>query len=313
MNNISKLTLALLILGGLLTFSDISAQHTDPVIGRWDLTMTSGDYVYPSWLEVIKSGHEKLVGYFVHNGGSARPISEVKYENGFYRFSIPIQWESSGDDMSFEIAVHSDMLSGHLIAPNGSKHILKGKRAPKLAYVENPSWGAPIALFNGKDLSGWNASGDNQWIVEDGILKSPKSGANLISDQKFMNFKVHAEFRYPENGNSGLYLRGRYEVQIADNKGAEPSNILFGGIYGFLTPNEIAAKSPGEWQTMDITLNGNRVTVLANGKSVITDQIIPGITGGAIDSNEGEPGPIMIQGDHEPVEFRSLVVIPLIE
>jgi hypothetical protein len=81
-------------------------------------------------------------------------------------------------------------------------------------------------------------------------------------------------------------------------------------VYGFLTPNEMAVKPAGEWQVYDITLIGRRVTVVANGKTIINDQIIPGITGGALDSKEGEPGPIFLQGDHGPVEYRNIVIIP---
>ena len=125
-----------------------------------------------------------------------------------------------------------------------------------------------------------------------------------------MDFKLHLEFRIPEGSNSGIYLRGRYEVQITDSKGMEPSDIQFAGVYGFLTPNEMAAKSAGEWQTYDIVLIGRRVTIIANGVPVIVDQIIPGITGGAIDSKEGEPGPILIQGDHGPIELRNIVITP---
>lgn len=120
--------------------------------------------------------------------------------------------------------------------------------------------------------------GENQWIVEDGVLKSPKSGANLVSEATFDDFKLHIEFRYPEGSNSGMYLRGRYEVQIEDNKGMEPSCTLFAGIYGFLSPNQMMAKNAGEWQQYDITLIGNRVTEVANGVPIIIDQIIPGIT-----------------------------------
>lgn len=174
-----------------------------------------------------------------------------------------------------------------------------------------PKWGKTIELFNGKNLEGWHVDGDkNQWQVINGILTSNSAGSNLISDKKFDDFKLTAEFRYSKGSNSGIYLRGRYEVQIEDNPGTPPSSIYFGGIYGFLTPNEMVAKGPGEWQTYEITLIGRRVTIVANGKAIITDQIIPGITGGAIDSNEGEAGPIMIQGDHGPVEFRKFEITP---
>jgi hypothetical protein len=196
---------------------------------------------------------------------------------------------------------------------DGKTYNWTATRAPILAYTKNPVWGSPIELFNGKDLDGWHTSGEkNQWVVESGILTSPKPGANLISDEKFTDFKLHLEFRYPKEGNSGMYLRGRYEVQITDSKGMEPSNIQFGGIYGFLTPNEMVAKDAGEWQTYDITLIGNRVSVIGNGVSIINDQIIPGITGGAIDSKEGEPGPFLIQGDHKPIEFRKIIVTPIL-
>ena len=155
--------------------------------------------------------------------------------------------------------------------------------------------------------------GENQWVVEDGILKSPKSGANLVSEEKFNDFKIHVEFRYPEGSNSGLYLRGRYEVQIADNKGLPASDIYFGGIYGHLTPNENVAKAAGEWQEYDITLIGRRVTIVANGKTIISDQNIPGMTGGALDNDEAAPGPILIQGDHGPADFRSIEITPIVQ
>jgi len=131
-----------------------------------------------------------------------------------------------------------------------------------------------------------------------------------MTDQKFDDFKLHIEFRIPAGSNSGVYLRGRYEVQVEDDYGKEPSSHLLGGVYGFLTPNAMAAKPAGEWNTYDITLIGRKVTVIANGKKIICDQIIPGITGGALDSKEGEPGPIFLQGDHGPVEYRNITITP---
>jgi hypothetical protein len=290
----------------------IMAQIKDsrPIIGRWDLTVQM-DRVAPSWLEVKLSGLKTLVGYFVAEGGSARPIAEVKYDNGKVSFSIPTQWDMSNNPMVFDGILQNDRLTGTITTPKGDKYPFTGERAPLLIRTTAPVWGEPIALFNGKDLTGWHMSGkEKQWVVEEGILKSPKSGSNIISDQKFTDFTLHIEFRYPAGSNSGVYLRGRYEVQVEDNYGLEPSSTLFGGIYGFLTPNEMVAKKPGEWQTFDITLQGRRVSVTANGKAIIVDQIIPGITGGALDSKEGEPGPIFLQGDHGPVEYRNIIITP---
>lgn len=99
--------------------------------------------------------------------------------------------------------------------------------------------GKTINVFNGKDLTGWHIDGEkNQWVVKDGILTSPESGSNLITDE-IQDFKLHVEFRYPEGSNSGIYLRGRYEVQIVDSEGLEPSDIYLGGVYGFWNPTRM--------------------------------------------------------------------------
>ena len=306
------LALALLIVIPFYSQGGNSNAGEQPIIGRWDLTVQMNNQSAPSWLEVKLSGIKTLVGYFVGDAGSARPISKINFKDGKVSFSIPPQWDNSDNDMVFEGTLENDKLTGVITSCSGTKFNFTGERAPLLKRANtSPEWGKPITLFNGKNLDGWHPQKpNNQWVAEGGILKSPKPGTNLITDQKFDDFKLHIEFRYPEEGNTGIYLRGRYEVQVEDSKGKEPASIYLGGIYGFLTPNENVAKAPGEWQTYDITLIGRRVTIVANGKAIITDQIIPGITGGAIDSKEGEPGPIMLQGDHRPAEFRNIVITP---
>lgn len=300
------LTVLLLIISSI-----IFSQETNPLEGRWNLTISQEGKQLPSWLEISHSGNKTLIGRFVYAFGSARPVAEVKVNDGKFSFTIPPQWEPGEGDMAFEGVLDGDKLKGTMVYTDGKKYTWTGMRAPKLRHNDYPVWGAPKAIFNGKNLDGWHAMGENQWVVKNGILTSEKSGANLVSDEKFNDFKLHIEFRYPEGSNSGIFLRGRYEVQIADNIGLEPSSIYFGGIYGFLTPNEMVAKPAGEWQVYDITLIGRRVTIVANGKEIITDQIIPGMTGGALDNNEAEPGSFLIQGDHGPVEFRSIVVTPM--
>ncbi|MGB5498218.1 MAG: DUF1080 domain-containing protein [Maribacter sp.] len=307
--NTNKLKTFALLLIATLTLQ-LNAQDSKALEGRWNLTLSYDGKEVPSWLEVSHSGLSTLVGRFVFQNGSARPISEIHFKDGKFSFAIPPQWEK-GNSLAFEGSLEGEALKGTLLYTDGKTYNWVGTAAPKLAYNANPVWGDAQPLFNGKDLDGWHAMGENQWVVKDGILTSDKSGANLVSDGKYNDFKLHLEFRYPEGSNSGVYLRGRYEVQIADNIGMEPSSILFGGIYGFLTPNEMAAKQAGEWQEYDITLIGRRVTIVANGKEIITNQNIPGMTGGALDNNEAEAGPFLIQGDHGPVEFRSIIVTPV--
>ena len=283
----------------------------DQYIGRWDLTIEKDGETLPSWLEISKSGRSTLVGRFVYAAGSARPISHVKIaDDGTFSFEIPPQWDLGTSYLRFTGTTAADVLRGTMVYTDGNSYPFKGVRAPLLVRSSEPIWGRPIALFNGQDLSGWHVKGNNQWVVDQGILKNQKAGGNLISDQTFTDFKLRVVFRYPAGSNSGVYLRGRYEVQIEDNEGMYPTSTLFGGIYGFLTPNTMAAKSSGEWQEYQITLIGRRVTIVANGHEIITDQIIPGITGGALDSDEGAPGPIFIQGDHGPIEFQLIELTP---
>lgn len=277
--------------------------------GRWNITIQTPGKGSPSWLEVTHSGLHTLVGHFVGITGSSRPISRIQFDGTKFSFSIPPQWEE-GDDLKVEGTLDGDKISGTMITPEGKNHTWTGVRAPSLRQQKPVVWGTPIKLFNGKNLDGWQTDGENQWLAEAGVLKNPKSGSNIYTTQKFKNFKLHLEFRYPKGSNSGVYLRGRYEVQVSDSKGLEPSIGDLGAIYGFIAPSEMVAKNPGEWQTYDITLIGRTVTIVGNGKMIICSQEIPGITGGAMDSNEGEPGPIMFQGDHGPVEYRNIVITP---
>jgi hypothetical protein len=286
-------------------------KTADPTIeGRWDMTITIAGKELPSWLEVRHSGTHRLIGQYVGASGSARPISKVNFSGGKMSFTIPPQWEPEDNDIVVEGTLQDDKLTGTIIASDGKTYNWVGVRAPSLWRTTPPVWGQPIKLFDGKNMNSWHAMGENQWVVEDGILRSPKSGSNLVSNERFTDFKLHIEFKYPKGSNSGIYLRGRYEVQVSDNKGSAPLPDYFSAIYGFIAPTEMVAKDPGEWQSYDITLVGRIVTVVANGKTVICGQAIPGITGGAMDSKEGEPGSIMIQGDHGAVDYRNIIITP---
>lgn len=284
-----------------------------PVIGRWDLTVRGPEGDYPSWVEVRLSGRRTLVGAFVGQFGSVRPISRVEFTDGRLRFSVPPQWEKGEQDLMFEGKLEGDAFRGEMTDDQGRRLAWSGRRAPLLKRDKPPAWREPVELINGKDLAGWKPRDGkipNGWTVQDGTLVNAKPGNDLLTERKFTDFQLHAEFRYPKGSNSGIYLRGRYEVQIEDDYGDEPDCHKIGGVYGFLTPSTNPAKKPGEWQTMDITFVGRVLTVVFNGERVIDRQAIPGITGGALDSDEGAPGPILLQGDHGPIEFRKLTLTP---
>lgn len=283
--------------------------------GRWDVTVGTGDDAYPSWLELtVEEG--QWSGRFVGRSGSARPIASIEQQGNSVKFSLPIQYESHASDLTFQGQLEGDQLQGTTHAEDGSELSWTAVRAPELPAPENPQWGEPIALFNGEDLSGWKLrypDGPNSWTAQDGVLSNGSRGTDLITEAGFGDFRLTMEFRYPTGSNSGVYLRGRYEVQIQDSLGREPASRALGGVYGFVSPESNAAKAAGEWQSYDITLLGRHITVVLNGETVIQSQEIPGITGGALDSDEGSPGPIMLQGDHGQVEFRNIMLTPVVD
>ncbi len=292
--------------------SALQQQELPPIVGRWDLTVTSDQGSFPSWFEVAPSGVRALVGRFVGRFGSSRPIGDVHFENGKFSFAVPPQWEQGTNDLTVEGTISGQTLSGTMTDPSGAKYSFTAVRAPEMPAPAAPKWDKPIAIFNGKDLDGWvgRDSRKNQWMVKDKVLVNSAAGTDLQTTAKYRDFKLHVEFRYPANGNAGVYLRGRHEVQISDNDYRGVMTNSLGGVYGFLEPSFKPDTKPGEWQTFDITLLGRVVTIVVNGKTIISERPIPGITGGAIDSDEGAPGPILLQGDHGPVEFRSIVLTP---
>ena len=291
--------------------SGLQAADRPGILGRWDLTVRGARGDRPSWLEVRHSGVQTLVGQFVGTGGSARPIARVDFKNGELRFAIPPQWERVDGDLVVVGRLEGDRLKGTMTLAGGEPMEWTGVRAPSLRRTAEPKWGKPIALLNGRDLTGWHVNGANSWEVAGGELRNTKSGGNLVTDRTFDDFKLHVDFRVPKGGNSGVYLRGRYEVQIADSSVDDATSLgALGAVYGFLAPNAAAGKPAGEWQSLDVTLVGRLVTVVLNGKTIICNQEIPGITGGALDSKEGEPGPIYLQGDHTAVDYRNIVLTP---
>jgi hypothetical protein len=261
----------------------------------------------------VTDAEGKLQGRFVGRFGSARPIKQIEFNDGKLKFSLPPQYEHMKVDLVFEGNLTGAKLEGSTNGEDGATLKWSGVRAPALKPKANPKWGAPIQLFNGKDLTGWklrSEKGKGCWSVEDGAMTNSKGCVDIITEQKFQDFKLSLEFKIVEESNSGVYLRGRYEEQIEDDYGKEPESHRMGGLYGFLTPKVNASKKAGEWQKYEITLIGRQLTVTLNGQTVIDKEEAPGITGGALDSAEETPGPIMLQGDHGKVWFRNITLTP---
>jgi hypothetical protein len=285
----------------------------DAILGRWDMTVQASDGAYPSWVEISLRKETELMGRFVGHFGSNRYIAQIEYKDGELVFRVPVQYEQNSRDLIFKGRLSGNRLEGTTEGADGKTLNWVGVRAAEPMRSAAPKWGKPIHLFNGKDLAGWKLRSNergNCWSAANGTLTNNVPCVDIITEQQFTDFKLHLEFNIVEKSNSGVYLHGRHEVQIQDDFGKATDSLRMGGVYGFLKPVVNAAAKPGEWQSYDITLIGRRVTIVLNGKTIIDNAEIPGITGGALDSDEGAAGPLMLQGDHGKVGFRNIVITP---
>jgi len=312
--------------GALLLFPALALCADASFNGRWDITVSDNERKRAWWLEVTGAGTNDLRGMFVGApGGQLDKIPEIRIENGELHFSFQRRYrQGRGDHDALRTGRYRAKLAGGRLTGTfeleGEKDAVSwsGVRAPKPKGVGSAEWRdrPPVELFNGRDLSGWKALQTErklEWTVTDGVLKNSPGTSDLVTAAKFWNFRLHAEYRLGPKSNSGIGLRGRYEVQIFDDFGQAPSLHGNGALYSRILPARNTSKPAGEWQTFDITLIENEVTVVLNGDTIIDRKEIEGLTAIAIDPNEALPGPIIIQGDHGQVEFRKLTLTPLVK
>ena len=296
---------------GVVMGSALAQAQSNPFLGRWNITGDPPNETYVYWLEVKEDGGQ-LSAMFLNRGGSPVPATDVKITNGELSFLMG----GRGDSRP---SVNLRVAGGKLTGTVGTSP------AVKVTGVRPPQWGAcdanakhtfgkPVALFDGTSLAAWGVQHKDRpsnWAIEDGAMTNTPPANNLVSNERFKDFRLDAEYKLSPKGNSGIYLRGRYEMQVLDDAGTPPEAHGHMAIYARRAPDVNASKPAGEWQTVQITLVGNCVTAVLNGKTVHNNARIEGITGGALDAKETEPGPIMIQGDHEKVWFKKVIVTPI--
>jgi len=295
--------------------SSSDSTSEESALGRWDIQVEDPDGTYPSWLEITRRDGA-LQGRFVGRFGGARRVDELSVDGSQVRFALPPQFESREQPLEFEGEWSGDTMSGETRNDHGELVQWSAHRAPKLKSGRRVRWGHEAALLAASSLQGWHARGGGDktcWELNDGTLASTGECSDLVTVRRYDDFKLHLEFMVPPGSDSGVHLRGRYEIQLADDTGGaeeRDSTALTGGLYGFLPPLRPAARPAGEWQSLDVTLIGRTLTVVLNGETVVDAQEIPGITGDALDSDEGAPGPIVLQGGLGPVSFRNIVITP---
>jgi hypothetical protein len=301
-------TIGLIGIAALALAAPARAQ-SNPFVGAWNITGDAPNQGNIYWLEVKDDGGKPAV-MFLNRGGSPVAGENVKI---------------TGNELTFKAGGTGQNLPTITLHAAGNK--LSGTVGQvKVTGEHPPTWGAcdantshtlgkPVALFDGKSLDAWGFQMKDKpimWKIEDGVMTNEPHGNNLVSKEKFKDFKLQAEYKLSEKGNSGIYLRGRYEMQVLDDYGrTDDREHGHMSIYSAKAPLVNASKKAGEWQTAEITIVGNCVSATLNGQKIHDNSKITRITGGALDAKETEPGPIMVQGDHEKVWYRKLVVTPI--
>jgi hypothetical protein len=278
--------------------------------GRWNIHVPKEPRNRSWWLEV-KGGKGRFVGA---PGGGMYDIPHISTngEDLVFSFEGP---QRRAPDEEYRAHIANGRLRGTLKAGKDYFDWI-GLRAPDIPDRDDGTWKPTeaVPLFNGFDITGWRAMIPDKplgWSVKDGALTNVAGANNLISTRRFWNYDLHAEFKVGEHSNSGIGLRGRYEIQILEDFGKPPDTHGNGALYSRIAPSVNASKPAGEWQTLDIRIVGRDLTVVLNGKKVIDKGLVEGLTAIANNPDEGAPGPFILQGDHGPVEFRKLTVTPL--
>jgi hypothetical protein len=276
------------------------------VSGTWDVEVDAGQRTMQRLLKLEQQGNQ-ITGSYGGGQISERELTKAALEHGRLTFSVDLQTNDGRQfTVDYEVIVRGDRLAGTLA-------VRDSEWQGEIHATRRRQWNDPIQLI-ADDLSNWEfqeVGGENQWKVIDGVLVNEDRGWNLVSKQKFKDYKLRVDVKVPPRGNSGIYLNGRYEVQVADSHGQDVSEGGMGAIYGRAVPTANPSKPAGEWQTFEITFVDYWATVVLNGTKIVDNVLIEGITGGALDSHESEPGPIMLQGDHGPIEYRNIVLTTL--
>lgn len=291
--------------------------------GRWDISVNGETpRTRAWWLEVTGAGTDAVKGKFVGApGGQLDDIPKLSIQDGELRFAFDRKYRrdtKATQKGMYWARLENGKLKGTFEIEGDPATYLEwtGVRSPALPEKDDGTWkrGDPVQLFNGRDLSGWQpllSGKPSGWSVRDGVMTNSPSASDLISDRKFWNFEMHIEYLLAPRSNSGVGLRGRYEVQLYDDYGDPPGKHGNGALYSRIVPKTNASRPPGEWQFLDVRLIGRQVSITLNGVKIIDKAAIDGLTAIAQDANESDPGPIILQGDHGLVQFRRVTLYPL--
>lgn len=309
-------------------------------IGNWSLYLPGG----AGWLSVNEE-KDYYDGSLLWYGGSVVPVSSMLFKGDTLIVTMTREVIRERDEEEKYVKSHlltswfefllldKENMKAKAMMPAGKESSkinetrFSAKRIPEPPSppdLGNINYGESVKLFNEMDLDGWkliNPENKNGWKVENNILindpvqeegKPHIHYGNIRTIDEFEDFKLQLEVNVPSGSNSGIYLRGLYEVQVLDSYGKKPDSHNMGALYSRITPSLSAEKPANTWQSFEIILCKRHLTVVLNETKIIDNQPIMGVTGGAISADEFSPGPIYLQGDHGKVMYRNILLTPII-
>jgi hypothetical protein len=298
-----------------LTWPAIAQEN--PFLGKWNLTGTGADAAYVGWLEISQEAGQ-LSGMFLNRGGAPAKLAGARVENGELVFQGAARRAGPGPEGRARMQGQqlAGMITSAATATAAARGIaFVGSRPPTFPPSDANAphaFGTPVELFDGKSMDAFTlVQPERPWSVVDGLMTNSVPGSNLISRQKFQDYKIHAEYKLDTGSHSGIYWRGRYEMQVLGDMGTTPSPISHMAVYGRIAPLVNASKPDNEWNIMEGVIAGNKITVTLNGQKVHDNTTLQGITGNALDANELEPGPVMLVGNDGKLWYRRVTVTPM--
>jgi hypothetical protein len=225
-------------------------------------------------------------------------------------------------------------LAAPALAQYGDISDLKLLKTEDKEHVKStPAPTGAVILFDGKSLDNWvkkDSKSAAHWKVVDGVMEGVRGGDIITKDKFDGYFKLHVEFRVPYEpkqsgqgrGNSGVYVQGRYEVQVLDSYGLKSGHTDCGAIYEVAAPLVNACKAPTVWQSYDIEFHAPvfqdgkkvepaRMTVYHNGVKIHDNvKITKDNTRAGMGGNPATPGPILLQDHGHPVQYRNIWLLP---
>lgn len=348
MKPITKVILTAFAIVFLTSCSNAPKPETSPVtkaqlsdfLGNWTLSIDGG---WVGWLDV-RQEQGYIDADLLWKWASVSPVANVYLQGdklivtrvGSFVRTKDANGKAIREHLptsTLEVKREGEKITGYFLEPNADglkvdSTAFSGVKLPDVPAapdLKTLKFGQPINLFNSKDMTGWKLTNKEQvsgFKVIDGVMVNdpaqPEKGehiiyGNLQTEQEFEDFNLKLEVNVPAHSNSGVYLRGIYEIQVLDSYGLPLDSHNMGGVYSRITPSVNAEKPGGEWQSLDITLCDRHITVVLNGTTIIDNKPVLGPTGGALHADVFAPGPIYLQGDHGKVSYRNIVLTPIVK